>query len=1074
MHLSEFSVRRPVATAMVYLGVILLGGVSLSRLSVDLLPDLAYPKLTVWTPYADAGPIEIEEFVTKPIEEAASTVAGLRKVRSVSREGLSLVMLEFHWGVDMDFASLAVREKLDQLRWILPREAGRPSILRLDPRSQPVMALSVSGGDLIRLRDFARDVIKRRLEQLKGVALAVVTGGLEREIHVDVDTRRLATYGLPIDQVSAALAAANYSLPGGTLKKGLYRYSLRALGEFQSPEEINDVVVGRGAGGALIRISDIAHLEDSFRERESITRFNGKESIGLLIKKEAGSNTVRVSKSVRAVLDQLRKEYPAIRVAVAYDQAEFISNAISNVKQAMVAGGFLAFLILFFFLHDLRNPVNIGLSMPLSILTAFVLFYFAGVNLNLMSLGGLALGIGMLVDNSIIVLENIFRHREQGRHRWEAAIIGAREVAMPVLASTLTTVAVFLPIVYVHGVAGQLFRDQALAVTFSLLASLVVSLTLLPMLASRFLYGGASGKQERATEDQAAREQRGKPNIVGALLTGATKLLRKGIHSVNHAGAVAIAPARRVLEPMFKFFDEVLLRFAKAYDAALQWALDHRGPVLVLVLGILLLGGALALRLPREFMPKVDQGEFIVEVEAPVGATLEATTARVVQAENWLLLQPEVEAVFSTIGLIEDPLAIFTEEAALNRGKIHVRLKRARARRTWQLVAELRERANRLVDARLQVDEGANALQQILGTSEPAVAVKIQGDDFAIAKQLADAVRQHLAGLRGLKALQARWEEGRPEVRIEIDRDRAALYGLSAGDVARFIQNSVKGRVATQFKDFDQKIDILVRPRPEDRDEMEDLLASRLHASHTAVPLREVIRYHYVQGPTEIRREDQVRELVLVGALEGRALGEVLREMQARLSVVNRPPDYQILLGGAREELAQSFRSLAYALLLSVALIYMILAAQFESLKHPFVIMLDVPLTVASLALLFFVTRLSVNVITLIGVIVLAGIAVNDSIVKVDFTNQLRRQGMALREAILEAGRVRLRPILMTAVTTMLGLLPMAIGWGQGAELQRPLAMALIGGLVISTAVTLIVVPVVYSLVEGQSDIQNM
>lgn len=1051
---------------MFFLGVALLGVVSLGKLSVDLLPDLAYPKLTVWTTYADAGPMEIEEFITRPIEEAASTVAGLRRVRSVSREGLSLVTLDFQWGVDMDFASLAVREKLDQLRWVLPREAGRPSIVRLDPRSQPVMAVSLAGDDLLRLRGLARDVFKRRLEQLKGVAMAVVTGGLEREIHVDVDTRRLATFGLSLEQLSAALAAANSTLPGGTIKRGIYRYSLRALGEFQSPEEISTVVVGRSRDGALVRVADVASVEDAFRERESITRFNGKESIGLLVKKEAGANAVEVSRRVRTVLAQLRAEYPTLQVAVAYDQADFISNALANVKQALFVGGLLAFFVLFFFLHDVRQPMSIGLSMPLSILAALILFYFAGVNLNVMSLGGLALGIGMLVDNSIIVLENIFRHRQARRTPESAAVVGAKEVAMPVLASTLTTVAVFLPVVYVRGVAGKLFRDQALAVSFSLLASLVVSLTLLPMLLSR-----APGRRQlrgRKSVPSESRPSTGPLLFLRQLGGGMNRLLRPCLATLRGVAVVLWAPMGRALHKASSFSDQMLVRVTALYEQSEAWVLDHARWALLAVLGISLLGGVMTVRLPREFMPRVDQGEFVVEVEAPVGATLEATAERVGRMEQWLLSQPEVEAVFSTIGLIEDPLAIFTEEAALHRGKVHVRLRRGRHRSTWELMAAAREQAPHLSDARVHVREPANVLQQLLGTTEPPVVIKIQGEDFRLAAEVARRVEGLVRETPGLKGLQEQWEEGRPEVRIQIDRERAAMHGLSLREVASFIQHSVKGRVATQFKDFDQKIDVLVRPRAQERDDIEKLLAARLHASRTEVPLRELIRYHYTQGPTEIRREDQVRELVLAGSVEGRATGEVLQDIARRLEQFSPPPDYRVVLGGEREELRRSFRSLAYALLLSVILIYMILAAQFESLRHPFIIMLDVPLTLATLGLLFAVLGLALNTITLIALIVLGGIGVNDSIVKVDFTNQLRRQGVPLRQAILEAGKIRLRPILMTSVTTILGLVPMGIGWGQGAELQRPLAVALITGLCISTVVTLLVVPVLYMLTTPQ------
>lgn len=675
-------------------------------------------------------------------------------------------------------------------------------------------------------------------------------------------------------------------------------------------------MVGRAADGALVCVADIARVEDGFRERVSITRLNGQESIGLLVKKEAMGNAVQVSRRVRQVLEELRKEHPGLEIAVAYDQAEFIANAISNVKQAIIAGGLLALSLLFFFLHDLRQPFTVGLSMPLSILAALVIFCFAGVNLNLMSLGGLALGIGMLVDNSIVVLENIFRHRELGQSTKEATILGAQEVAMPVLASTLTTVAVFLPIVYAHGVAGKLFRDQALAVAFSLLASLVLSLTLLPMLISRL----AEGKRRlpRPSAPQAT-ESRGLARLVLLVWQRMGAWLRHGGPTIGQAGRFALVQVEATAGPVFACFDRIMARTTELYEIAEGWVLKHRWPALAVIVGILLVGSAVALTLPREFMPRVDQGEFLVEVEAPVGATLEATAARAAQVEKWLLAQPEVEAVFSTIGLIEDPLAVFTEEAALHRAKVHVRLKRKRGRRTWDLMADLRDCAPRLVDARVEVKEAANTLQQLPGTSEPAVAIKIQGEDLAICKELTGQVKRRLAALPGLKALQESWQEASPELRVQIDRDRAGRYGLSAGEVARFIQNSVKGRVATQFKDFDLKIDVLVRPRPEDRDEIEDLLGARLHASTSSLPLRELIDHQYVQDPTEIRREDQVRELLLVGAVGGRAVGDVLRDIQGRVASIRTPPDYRVVVRGEREEIAQSFRSLGYALLLSVA-----------------------------------------------------------------------------------------------------------------------------------------------------------
>lgn len=1069
MHITELSIRRPVAVAMFFLGVILLGIVSLSRLSVDLLPDLSYPKLTVWTTYPGAAPEEVETMVTKPIEEAVGTVPGVRKIESVSREGVSLITMEFAWGRDMDFAALNVREKLDRLRWVLPRESGRPTIIRIDPRSQPIMALSVSGQNLVSLKELARDVIKRRLEQLKGVALAQVTGGLEREIQVEVDKERLESMGLTIEQVASAVAAANFNLPGGTIKKGRYRYSLRTLGEFQSIDEIKDVVVGRSQNGLITRLQDVATVVSGFRERENITRFNGKESIGIILKKEAGANTVRVSKRVRRVLRELEKEYPEIRIAVAYDQAKFISSAIANVLQAILFGGVLAFLVLFFFLHDFRNPVNIALAIPISIIATFVLLYFSRVSLNMMSLGGLALGIGMLVDCSIVVLENIFRHRQEGKGRIEAALTGTKEVAMAVTASTLTTISVFLPIIYVKGVAGQLFKDQALTVTFSLLASLVVSLTLLPTLASRFLYRGEDF-EDKSPPDQASegkgtswsRITRVLNRVVRSIVLFLIDLVRFWVSSIS--GFV-----NRLLSPIFGSFDRFFQAFAQRYDRFLLWSLDHRPRVLEIVAFALIISLLLGLHLKRELMPQVDQGEFTIRVELPPGTSLEGTAEVVSEIERELLQEKDVKAVFSSIGMTREQAGFKSGEAAINRAEIRVRLKDRAKKSTRQVVRDLRERLKGLPEAILTFDLGQTTLGQILGAAEADVAIKVIGEDLSISKKIIKEIKRRVQNVRGLKDLESSYEEGRPEIRITIDREVASRYGLSVHQVAQFIKNIMKGEVATQFKDFDRKIDILVRPKIGDRDELEDLLNSYIPLSHSSVPLRELITYTYTRGPTEIRRENQAREVVLWGRVEGRGLSDVIRDIEGKIADVEHPYDYQISVGGAREEMKRSFKSLYYAAILAMALVYMILAAQFESLIHPFVIIFAVPLAAVGVVWGLFLARQSFNVISLIGVVVLVGIAVNDAIVKVDFINQERRRGAPLREAIVEAGRKRLRPIIMTTVTTVFGLAPMAIGLGRGAELQRPLAIAVISGLLSATFLTLIVIPVIYSYLAGKS-----
>ena len=1033
MSLPRLSVRRPVAVAMLTLAAVFLGLISFVRLPIDLLPSIEYPRLVIYTRYPDVGPTEVERFVTEPIEQAVGRVPGVERVESVSRDGMSLVTLRFSWGTDMDFAALNVREQLDNIRENLPELAERPAVLRTDPNADPIMAVSASGGDLAAMKDLAESVFKRRLEQIDGIAEAALTGGLEREIHVEVNPRMLETFNITVDQVAQALDAANQNAPGGTIRRGRYRYALRTLGEFQTVEEIGQVPVGRRSGsGGQVLLRDVAKVEDGFKDRESIARYNGQEAVGLLLFKEAGANTVRVTRQVDRVLDQLRAQYPEVQLAVATAQAGFITDAISNVVQTLVYGGILAFLVLFLFLHDPRYPVAISLAIPISVVATFALLDLTGVSLNIMSLGGLALGVGMLVDNSIVVLENIFRHREMGVPPKEAAAIGAEEVQTAVTASTLTTIAVFAPIVYVKGVAGELFGDLSIAVASALLASLVVALTLLPTMAARW---GAAPE--------------GRPSLL-------VRLIRPIFAAVGRVG-------RAMTQPMFTAFDRQFNRFAEWYHRMLEGALERRGAVMGGALAALVAGIALATTLDRAVLPNVEQGEFTVRITLPRGTPLEETEAAAARIESAASTDPDVETVFTRVGREAAVAGVENEETGLNTADVDVQLRESAS--TPTVVRRLRDRlgAGFAADA-LTIETGsATALGRLLGGEDADLVVRIRGDDLDQMRPYAATAIGKLQEVGALTNVHLRSEEGQPEVRIEIARDRAAAFGIEPRRIAQMVEQYMRGDVATQYVDFDEKVPIVVRLPDAERRSLETLRTLKIDG----IPLRELINMREETGPGEVRRRDQGRVVEIYADVARGGLDDAVSATQAALADAPPPRGVRYEIGGANEERARSFRDLAFAFGLALLLVYMILAAQFESFVHPFTILLAVPLATVGASLTLFATGSGLNTMSLIGAVILVGIVVNDAIVKVEFINQLRAQGMALREAILEAGRKRLRPIIMTTVTTVLGLLPMALGFGRGADLRQPLALVVIGGLTSATVLTLIVVPVAYSLIES-------
>jgi hydrophobic/amphiphilic exporter-1 (mainly G- bacteria), HAE1 family len=1054
------SIRRPVAVAVLFVAVGFLGMISFARLPIDLLPDVAYPKLVVHTQYAGVGPAEVERFVSAPIEGAVTRVPGAQHVESMSREGISLVTIRFAWGTDMDFAVLNVRERLQTLDNVLPQQAARPVVLRTDPRSEPVMAISLAGQhDLRALKELAESVFRRRLEQIDGVAQAVVTGGLEREIHVEVDARRAESYGITLDRIASALESANYSLPGGTVRRGLFSYHLRTLGEFESVQQIGEVVVARrgesggsagsvggpGAGGgagtgqssySVVLLRDVATVRDAFEDRESLAKYNGQEAVGLLLFKDSEANTVRVSGEVEEVLAQLRAEYAELHIDVAMSQAGFISDAISNVVQALILGGLLAFLVLFLFLRDARYPVAIALAIPISVVGTFSLLDLAGVSLNIMSLGGLALGVGMLVDNSIVVLENIFRHRQLKADGLEAATldaaaVGAEEVQGAITASTLTTISVFAPILYVEGVAGELFAALSLAVAFSLLTSLLVALTLLPTMAARW---------DLHADDQVPR----------------TRRLARGILGGAGAGL------RTVFAPALNAFDRGFQRFAASYHRILEGALDRRGRVVAVTLLLLVITVGVSWTLDRSVLPDVDQGAFRARVELPKGTALEETARVVARLEAILMDDPGVEAVFTQVGRQLAVAGMDDRETGLHTATLEVRLRERTP--TAAVLERVRPALAGFPAGILSISTGqATALGRLLGGSDADLAVRIRGEDLDGALAYAQLLETELGRVPSIRNVRLGMELGQPEVQVEIDRERAAMYGIETRRIAQTVERYMLGATATEFVEFDRKIPVVVRLPMADRRSLATLDELRIDG----VPLRELVRTREALGPSEIQRREQSRIVPVLADVASGGVQRAVDDMTAAIAAVPTPQGLRLEIGGENEEMRKSFRDLAFAFGLALFLVYMILAAKFESFIHPFTILLSVPLALIGAITALWVAGGGLNTMSLIGMVILVGIVVNDAIIKVDFINQARAHGAALRDAILAAGSARLRPIMMTTVTTVLGLTPMALGIGRGADLRAPLAIAVIGGLITATALTLLVVPVAYDLIES-------
>lgn len=1056
-----FSVRRPVTVAMVTVAVVLFGLVSLQRLPLTLLPELSYPSLTVETKFAGAAPGEVETLVTRPIEEAVGILSGVRRLSSRSRPGLSQVTLEFAWGRDMSLASLDVRQKLDLVT--LPKEAEKPTILRFDPASDPVLRLYLTSaateGDaseaaLYRLRYVAEELLKKDLESVEGVAAVKVNGGLEEEIQVRLDEGKVAALGLRPAEIQAALARENVNRAGGSLYEQEARYLVRANNEFQSLDHILATIVAE-KDGRLVRAGDVATVVRGHKPREVVTRFRGPEAVELALYKEGDANTVRVARAVRARLDALKKELPeGVGIGTAVDQSRFIESAIGEVMSNALVGGLLAMVVLFLFLKDARSTLIIGLTIPISIVATFFFMYRLGVSLNVMSLGGLALGVGMLVDNAVVVLEAIFRRREMGEAPLEAATRGASEVGGALVGVTLTTVAVFLPVVFVEGFAAQLFKDQALTVSISILVSLVVALTLIPMVAARGRRPQALAPAATETEQPATRWRRVRR---GVFHTAPAFVLRHARRGLAFAGRMA----RRAVAPVSRVFDSAMGRVLEGYPALVEKALDRPRLVLGAAGALLALSVPAALLLDVDLIPSLSQGEFSAQVELPEGTPL-AVTDRALRAASDELRQDATVESFSSVAGGAGLSLTSTGTEGENFGQIDVRMKAgASAEREAAVMARLRRALERVPQARLEFQRPS------LFSFRTPVEVEVFGDELAALGAVSGRLEQRMKAIPGLVDVRSSAEMGNPELQIRFDRDALARLGLRLDAVAATVRAKVRGEVATRFNEGDREIDVVVRSARGQEvgvDEVSRVIVETREG--TPIYLSSVARISREMGPSEIRRIGQKRAAVVSANLDGLALGEAAAAVRDVLRAPEYPAGVVARLSGQEEERARSFGSLMLALALSLFLVYLVMAAEFESLLHPFVIFFTVPLGGIGVVAALLLTGQSVNVVVMIGIVMLGGIVVDNAIVLIDCVKQLRDEGLGTREALVQGGRRRLRPILMTTATTALGLLPMALGFGEGAELRQPLAITVIGGLLLSTLLTLVVIPVMYQLVE--------
>jgi HAE1 family hydrophobic/amphiphilic exporter-1 len=1013
--LAQFSVKYPTTIIMIILAICLLGYIAFQRLGMDLLPRLNNPRLYVSLEAEERPPEEMEEQLVSPLEATAARGHKVTGVSSISRVGRALITVEYEWNTDMDEAYLELQKAVTD--FAQGKNLEKISVSQLDPNAQPVVTAVLwheDLDDLDRLRQTAENNIRNELVRLPGVAAVELVGERKREIEIRTDSYTLEAYGLTLDQVASVVQSSNQSISGGSIVEMGLRYTIRGVGELESLEELKNLIIaykvsetGKTTDRTPITLREVADVGYVLGEPENIVHYNGRRCLALEIFKEARFNTTQASEYIHSQMENLQKSLPGYELHIIQDQAGFIKSAVREVEQTGLIGVFLAVLILFIFLRRIGATAVISIAIPISIIATFNLMYFNKLTLNIMTLGGLALGAGMLVDNAIVVVENIFRHLEEGLGLKEAAVRGAGEVGGAITSSTLTTIIVFLPIVYLHGIAGELFKEQAWTVAFALLSSLFVALSVIPMLSSRIL--------------KAPKAKDGKSSL------------------------------------QFSF-----------YARFLGGVLKKRWLVVALAFLLILSAGFLASRMGSEFLPQTDRNELEISLLLPEGSNLERTESAVRSLESLLEENygESIQSIFSRIGPVGTALTESEVLAGENSAMLLIGVK-PDSIDLDSLQEWLKNQLTDIPGLKAQIIRAQTTLQITLGTEEAPLVVEIRGKDMDTLKSLSDQVADIMDQQQGLTDVETSFQDGRPEVEVIIDRTTATAYGLTPYTIADQLRDLLSGQELGEYEDEGEYINIMLRSPEPTLKELQGLLLDltggrKLRLDDVAVLKRSV-------SPREILRNNQVRTAEVTAQLSGEeAFDKIVARVEKALAGVSLPQDYSFAVTGEEKLRRESFGHLRFALILAIILVYMVMASQFESLRHPFVILLTIPLAMVGAVGLLLILGLPLNIMSFIGMIMLAGIAVNDSIILVDLINQQRRSGTDMETAIIKAGQLRIRPIIMTSATTILALFPLTLGIGEGATLRAPLAVAVIGGLVTSTLLTLVVIPAVYRILGGR------